>query len=232
MKRSSLRLSLFGALAGVLASGMAQAASLSLSGLGGHYSVPVTSFAENKFRHLVRQQYDFSCGSAALATLLTHHYGHPVDEQQVFEAMFALGDQARIRRAGFSMLDMKNYLASVGFEAGGYRLGLDRLQQTAVPAVALLSINGYLHFVVVKGVRSDQVLIGDPALGLRTMPRAQFEAGWNGIFFLIRSHASIGKQAFNRDTEWAALARAPLEQAVSRQDIGSFTLNIPLPGMN
>ncbi|NLO80978.1 MAG: C39 family peptidase [Xanthomonadaceae bacterium] len=202
-----------------------------LPGLADHVTMPVTSFAEARSRELIRQQYDFSCGAAALATLLTHHYDHPVSEQQVFSRMFELGDQERILQQGFSMLDMKLYLESAGFTAGGYRIDLARLAEIGVPAIALLNINGYLHFVVIKGVRGDRVLIGDPALGLRTVTRASFEAGWNGIFFLIRSHASVGRRHFNRDEVWAMLAQAPVADALGRADLAGFTLQLGLPGL-
>jgi predicted double-glycine peptidase len=71
---------------------------------GGTYSVPVTSMKELRFRGTTRQQYDFSCGSAALATLLTSHYGFPVSEEDVFKEMYARGDKDKIRREGFSPL--------------------------------------------------------------------------------------------------------------------------------
>ncbi len=45
---------------------------------GGSYSVPVTSLKAARYRTTVPQQHDFSCGSAAVATLLTYQYGHPV----------------------------------------------------------------------------------------------------------------------------------------------------------
>ena len=38
----------------------------------GVLTVPSQSFAELRFRDVVRQKYDFSCGSAAVATLLTY----------------------------------------------------------------------------------------------------------------------------------------------------------------
>jgi hypothetical protein len=82
---------------------------------GGSYSVSVTSWRDIPFRTVVRQQYDYSCGSAALATLLHFHYGLRVGESDVFQAMYAVGDQARIQEVGFSMLDMKSYLEQRGF---------------------------------------------------------------------------------------------------------------------
>ena len=50
---------------------------------GGAYTLKVTSLKEARFRTTVPQQYDFSCGSAATATLLTYQYGHPVSEKDV-----------------------------------------------------------------------------------------------------------------------------------------------------
>ena len=62
---------------------------------GGDYSVRVVSVKEARFRTTVRQQYDFSCGSAATATLLTFQYGMPVSEAEVFMQMYARGDRPR-----------------------------------------------------------------------------------------------------------------------------------------
>ena len=68
---------------------------------GNSYYVPVTSLREARFRTTIRQQYDFSCGSAAVATLLTYQYNFPTTEQTVFANMYVNGDQAKIRAEGF-----------------------------------------------------------------------------------------------------------------------------------
>ena len=54
---------------------------------GGSYTVSVISWRDIPFRSVVRQQYDYSCGSAAVATLLRHHYGITVPENEVFQSM-------------------------------------------------------------------------------------------------------------------------------------------------
>ena len=136
--------------------------------IGGSFSVPTTSLRELRFRSTVRQQFDFSCGSAAVATLLAHHYGQRTSEQAVFEGMYQHGDQAKIRREGFSLLDMKRYLATLGFEANGFEATLEMLGQAQIPAIALIQDQGYHHFVVIKGLRQGRVLIGDPSGGLRS----------------------------------------------------------------
>lgn len=180
---------------------------------GGHYNVAVMSWRDIPFRTVVRQQYDYSCGSAAVATLLRYHYGLPVTEAEVFESMFERGDQPRIRQVGFSMLDMRGYLERRGYAADGLRLSLDRLATLNTPAIALISHNEYRHFVVVKGVSEDRVLVGDPTFGLQTYTRAEFEAVWNGVVLAIRrTPEGSAAPGYNRDDEWRPWAVAPLEQ--------------------
>ncbi len=191
-------------------------------GNAGEYSVRVRSLKEAKFRSTVRQQYDFSCGSAALATLLTYHYDHPVTEAEVFQYMYARGEQAKIQREGFSLLDIKTYLEGHGYEADGFETSLDKLAEVAVPAIALINENGYQHFVVIKGLRGQEVLIGDPAMGSRILQRLRFEQMWvNSIVFIITSVRET--KTFNASADWRA-GKAPLGTAISRDSLASMMM--------
>jgi len=181
---------------------------------GGTYSVSVTSWRDIPFRTVVRQQYDYSCGSAAVATLLRFHYGLGINEAEVFQAMYERGDQARIREVGFSMLDMRNYLEGRGFHADGLRLSLDRLATLGVPTIALITHNNYRHFVVIKGVSATHVLVGDPTFGLQTYTRADFEAVWNGVVLAVReAPAGWPAPAYDEADEWRPWVVAPLGDA-------------------
>ena len=194
-------------------------------------NVPTTSLAERKFNEIVRQQFDFSCGSAALATLLTYHYGRPTDEMTAFRFMYERGDQEKIAQAGFSLLDMKGYLAQLGLDADGYQSELDTLRDAGIPAIALINYRGYRHFVVVKGVRRDSVLLGDPALGTRLVSRDEFEASWdNNVLFIIKSEPDVGRNFFNTDKQWQHLASAPLGSAIGADDLATLTVNLPRLG--
>ncbi|MHB8765071.1 MAG: C39 family peptidase [Deferrisomatales bacterium] len=195
---------------------------------GGAYAVPVTSLRDGRFRTTVPQRYDFSCGAAAAATLLTYHYEHPTTEQQAFEAMFAQGDRQKIRRHGFSLFDVKQFLAAEGFTADGFRAPLDRLREARVPAIVLVDDGGYRHFVVVKCVDRERVLLGDPAKGLVAMPRARFEAMWGGVLFLIRNQRDLGARHFNDPREWGMIPAAPVDLAVERGRVGGLALLQPL----
>jgi predicted double-glycine peptidase len=219
MNRHTLKL--LCALLGMGSAGV-QAAEMSLAG-GPQYRVPVHSLKELKFLATTRQQYDFSCGSAALATLLTHHYGYPINETTAFQAMWEHGDQNKIRREGFSLLDMQRYLDSIGFKADGFRQPLDKLFEAGLPAIVLVTEKGYNHFVVIKGADDGRILIGDPSAGTRAVTREHFAAIWpTKLLFVI--HESPTRPKFNLSADWRAAPRAPLDEAMSRMvlDISSL----------
>ena len=196
---------------------------------GGDVIMPIVSMKEARVVGTLLQKFDFSCGSAALATLLTHHYGYPVTEQVVFEQMYARGDKKKIHTEGFSLLDMKRFLAAHGFQADGFEQPLDKLNEARVPAIVLINENGYHHFVVVMGVQPDRVLIGDPAQGTRALPRRTFEAIWkNNLLFVI--HNRMESARFNLAADWRVAPRAPLGGGIGRDGLGQITLPKLGPG--
>lgn len=174
----------------------------------GDYALPVKSMFERRYLTIVRQQYDFSCGSAALATLLRYHYGDPQNERSVFVGMWKEGDREQIRRLGFSLLDMKRYLNARGIKADGYIVSLADIEATGIPGIALIDLRGYKHFVVVKGVANGQVLVGDPSLGIRLIDAQTFRSMWNGILFALGDAVEQGKGSFGRSEEWGLVARS------------------------
>ena len=195
----------------------------------GDVVMPVTSIRQARVAGTLLQQYDFSCGSAAVATLLTHHYGIAVSESTVFDAMYRQGDPQKIRREGFSLLDMKRFLMSLGFEADGFEQPLDKLLEARVPAIVLINESGYHHFVVIKGLRGNRVLIGDPANGTRALPRASFEAIWQGkLLFVI--HNRMEQAQFNLAADWRTAPQAPLRAGVNSDGLAGITMPALGPG--
>lgn len=198
---------------------------------GGGFGIPIESLLQRRFHAVIRQQYDFSCGSASLATLLRFHYGVRADEAIVFDGMWAHGDHKLIRSQGFSLLDMKRYLNAIGLQAEGYRVKLDRIATTGVPGIVLTTTRGYRHFVVVKGVTDSEVLVGDPAKGLIAYPRARFESIWDGLYFVVTSAQATGKRSFNHRAEWASVGRAPIGNAFGRPvEISALRVAAPVLG--
>src|ERR1700719_192742 len=195
-------------------------------GIGGAgFTMNIESFQEKKDKATLAQQYDFSCGSAALATLLTYNYNIPVSEQDVFKDMFGNGDKQVIAESGFSLLDIKNYLTRHGLESNGYRAPLEKLAGVRLPAIVLVNVRGYSHFVVLEGIRDGWVLLSDPANGTRSEAIGEFENRWTGIFFLILTNAEQAQQSFDNREKWAAAPAVPWE--LTRYTIDLATLARP-----
>lgn len=227
MKQIALALLIFG---WALATGPAQSAVVGVRvPHGSSYGMKITSLKEARFKTTVRQQYDFSCGSAATATLLTYQYGHRVSEAEVFSKMYAKGDKAKIRAEGFSLLDMRRYLQSEGFVADGFELPLDKLTEEGLPAIVLLNDNGYRHFVVVKGMRGDRVLLGDPARGTRAMSRRRFDKLWdNRVLFVVHNQRALAQ--FNSPRDWKTAPPAPMDMGVQREGLRNVVMPRRGPG--
>jgi predicted double-glycine peptidase len=144
---------------------------------------PVRSLLEIRQERVVVQEWDLSCGAAALATVLNYQLGDSVSEKEI-----ALGLMHRkeyvdhpaliSQREGFSLLDLKRYVEQRGYAGLAYgRLKLDTLIERA-PAIVPVSFNGYNHFVVFRGIWGNRVLIADPAWGNRTLTTDEFEDAW------------------------------------------------------
>ncbi len=224
-----MKAGLLAALLLLCASASAQAGTAEVRADGGAYAVRLTSLKEARFRTTIRQRYDFSCGSAAVATLLTFQYGRPVAETEVFMRMYADGDQAKIREEGFSLLDMRRYFEALGYQADGFELPLERLAEERLPAIVLLNERGYRHFVVVKGLRDGRVLIGDPAMGTRAMPRERFEKLWDSrVLFVVHNRRELA--SFNAQRDWRAAPAAPLDLAIQRSGLQNIVMPRRGPG--
>ncbi|WP_372017201.1 C39 family peptidase [Pseudoxanthomonas sp. 10H] len=170
--------------------GAARAADVAFAGVlpnGALYRAPVVSMREARFANLVRQQTDYSCGAASLATILRYAYHLDADETTVIEGMLSLADPEVVKERGFSLLDIKRYVESLGMRGRGYRVDENRLRSLRVPSLALMDVNGFRHFVVLKQVTGDMVEIGDPILGNRVIPLPQFLEAWpsRAVFVVI-----------------------------------------------
>ncbi len=210
----------------------AQANDFGLVGGNRAFSLSVSSFKSQRYEAVIPQKYDFSCGSAALATLLKFHYEMPVTEQEILDAMYEAGDQEKIKTQGFSLLDMRRYLATLGYRADGFQLDLGKIREAGIPGIALVNTNGYMHFVVVTGVNQTHVMLGDPALGTRKLTHDEFNDMWNNIFFVIRDQTHRARHSFNRDHSWPDRRKALFRRALSDQTLSSISIYTALtPGV-
>lgn len=218
------------AMLSVAASPQAEAGQgVQLPGRGGVLQAPVTTYAQIRFRGVVRQQFDLSCGAAALATLLTHHWGVKVSEREIIESIGAKAtaeQKKQISRSGFSMLELKRFGEGMGFAAGGFRIDkVEVLKELRHPAITLTNIRGYQHFAVIKGVRDGRVFIADPAFGNRVRTLEAFAAEWNNVILVLVSDRHKPEAGFKLE----AGATSPTRELVTL--LNPVLNNIrPLPG--
>ena len=144
----------------------------------------VRSLLEIRQQNVVIQQFDLSCGAAALATLLRFQHGETITERDVATGLMRrdayLADPDLIRQhQGFSLRDLKRFVQSRGYDGAGYGgMQLDDLNQQA-PLMVPLSVHGYQHFVIFRGVVGNHAVLADPAWGNRTMPIDEFLQAWS-----------------------------------------------------
>ena len=165
---------------GVQPSGFAAEISFSPAGGGfGRVQTSVQSLLEQRWQHVVRQGLDISCGSATLSTILRYQFGDEVSERVLLAELFKrLRPEEVAKRGGFSLLDLKDVATKLGYQVKGYKLSFDQLVALGTPAIVPIVIRGSKHFIVLRGMVGDRVVLADPAFGTTMVSQEQFERLW------------------------------------------------------
>ena len=176
-----------------------------IGGSGLRIALPLRSMKDLRDENLVKQRFDFSCGAAALATMLRYGFGDDVNERQVLIGLFdGLSDDEKreVERTGFSLLDLQRVARARGYSAEGFRLEPGQLTLLGGPVIVFIEPRGYKHFAVLRAVHGDRVYLADPARGNIRMPVHTFLDSWvqddgKGIIFVVepRSGPPDGKAA-------------------------------------
>ena len=161
----------------------------------------VTSWRDLRREKVVMQALDYSCGAAALATVLRYGFAEPVTESELIGYIFIFGQtpaeglKKYFKRQGFTLLDLKRAAQAKGYSGLGYKgMDLDDLiefiEGEHTPVLAPIRPFGYNHFVVVRGLAGNLMLLADPARGNTTMTLTQFQEVWiDGIGFVVKPKA-------------------------------------------
>lgn len=134
-------------------------------------SVPVTTWKELRDSRIVKQDLDYSCGAASIATLLNEHYGQSVAEEEILQIM----DKGEMR-ASFD--DMASALTEIGFKGIGYAASYAQLTKLKIPVIVYTKHRKDDHFAVLRGIDEHTVWIADPSLGNMTYSKHQFLEMW------------------------------------------------------
>ena len=140
---------------------------------------------------VVRQFDEADCAVAALASVARFH-GRSV-------ATTFIRDAAGTDTEGTSLRGICRAAEAIGLAAEGVKVSRDRVEGLALPAIIHWDRQ---HWVVLYRVEGDEVVVGDPATGLRRLTRAELDQAWSGYAALL--------------TPTAALAEAPEDTASLR----------------
>ncbi|MDQ3774717.1 MAG: C39 family peptidase [Pseudomonadota bacterium] len=146
---------------------------------------------ELRDQYIVKQQLDYSCGAAALATLMAYYYGEDTSEKEILELLntrletMTEEERARKTRIGFSLLDLKVVAQHKGYQAAGFKVSVDQLPQLLAPVIVHVRPLGYYHFAVLRGVAGDRVYLADPGRGNLRMSIERFLDEWAGVVFIL-----------------------------------------------
>ncbi len=212
---------------------------LNLYSEGGVLSKRLKSMKELRQSNMVPQSRDFSCGAAALATVMRYYYGQPVSELDAILGMFKHGDQQDIRKRGFSLFDMKRFANSIQYQADGFKIPkVDMLKTLQIPVIVLIDTRSYKHFVVLRRVDDKFAYISDPSWGNRKVPLKEFAESWDqNIVFAIQGlkvgtpegvYVETPQEASEVSQMLVREGRVPHRFAMDPADSMIFITNTPL----
>jgi len=121
------------------------------------------------------QQSVSDCGAACLV-MVARYWGKHFSINR-------LRDIANVDSNGASLRGITAAAESIGFFTRPVKASLDKLAEQRLPAIAHWEGK---HFVVVYEISRDRVIVGDPAIGQRTLKPSEFKASWTGYALLLQ----------------------------------------------
>lgn len=140
-----------------------------------------------RYAEVVGQADWYTCGAAAVATLLTHYYGIPTTEAEALE--LAEGFMAATGREpgqALTALALKQTLEAKGIPTKGYRVSpealADYFTRGGLPLILHLT-EPQKHFAVGVGMVGDHIVLADPSWGQSLLPLSVLvhERGYSGV---------------------------------------------------
>lgn len=168
------------------------------------YHVSIKDWTSLRDHKVIKQNKDYSCGAASIATLLSYYYQRDTTEQEVLELLIEVADN----KGQASFADMKEILPRLGFKGVGLATSWNQLIDLKIPVIAYVRHRKQDHFTVVSGISEGKVKLSDPSLGNRTLTRGQFKEIWE-----TRNEKGL---------EGKMLAILPLDKEIAKNTDGSF----------
>jgi len=130
-------------------------------------NIKAKTWLEIKNKKVTRQDKDFSCGSAALSTILTYFYHTETPETKILS--FLLRNKSNLKKNreknGLSFVDLEQYIYHIKFKPLALAVDMYTLKKLQIPAILYIKIKDDKHFTVYKGSDSKYIYLADPSFG-------------------------------------------------------------------
>ncbi|MFW1972421.1 C39 family peptidase [Acinetobacter bereziniae] len=136
-----------------------------------HNHIKVKSWKSIRDTNIVKQDLDYSCGSASIATILNGYFQKNVTEKEILD-IINKGDSMA------SFEDMQRALNNLGFENKGYAVSIDTLKKLKIPVIVYIKHRNNDHFTVISGINDNFIRISDSSFGQRILSIQQFKDIW------------------------------------------------------
>ncbi|STX52320.1 ABC transporter [Legionella busanensis] len=110
------------------------------------------------------------CGHACVV-MISNYWGHDLN-------LSSIRNISRPSIKGINMFDLTHVLQSLNFKTRAIRIDLEDLKFIRCPAILHWNMN---HFVVLKEVKKNHVIIHDPAIGIRHCTFSEVSKFFTGI---------------------------------------------------
>ncbi|MDQ2805226.1 MAG: cysteine peptidase family C39 domain-containing protein [Pseudomonadota bacterium] len=141
-----------------------------------------------RYEATVPQRFDYTCGAASVATVLTYYWDRPTTEADVIRVLrqrYSLDEIARRRETGLSFDDLIFVAGGLGFQAQGAKISPDQLPDLQGPVIVQLTSPKFQHFAVLRQVGQQVYYVSDPIVGQLSMGAAEFRAEFTGYALAI-----------------------------------------------
>jgi predicted double-glycine peptidase len=213
-------LSIFVLLTGGCANNISTPHPIILSSGEVRFSKSLKTWKEFRNQNIIMQQLDYSCGAAALATLMRYYFQEDIIEKEVLEDITNHLDKkamSKRRKDGFSLLDLKQFAERRGYQAIGVKLKFSALPKLRGPVLVYLDTQEYKHFAILRGAKNDRVFIADPQRGNLRMSVYEFSKEWAGVTLVL------GKRSFGTPSEYMLKIQ---EQETRRNELNVIRKNL------
>lgn len=178
----------------------------------------IQSYRDLRYEGVVGQTTYYTCGPAAVATLLNYYYALQTSELEILElsheAMKANGQEPN-EGEGINTLALAQALKMRDIPARGMRIPSEKLSETLVNyfdrggvPVILHVTKPQLHYVVAVGVIGHWVILADPSWGRKVLSLDNLieEKGFEGTILIPSTPNSLLPRVRERQTDtinWA-----------------------------